>query len=362
MVRQNKNKQELNLHKITIILTIACIVIVFCAIGLNLYAAYLRRQTVPAAGQAVIYNFTEDGKPIVEHLLSNISASPVASRPLFALCGNAGIFYDPITDKITLPHGVTVVSTWHNPAYYIHEITLEGANLPTNNRLFMAYSDLLVSIRQDGDTLSIRTLQAATVRHSPEEGYVQLVHLRDVYHTIVVIDPGHGGLDTGADNVLGQNAPKESEIVLAISQKLFDIFDEPGILLVPTRTEDVAVNNSDRYSLANRLGDYFISIHTNACDVSRASGGTLTLYGHTPGSAELAYAFQSALVNALGSRDRGTELSTDFRILNGSNVPVALLELLFLSNPAEAEQLIDPYTQMLIARTIADVIRGLGAR
>ncbi|MCL2285268.1 MAG: N-acetylmuramoyl-L-alanine amidase [Firmicutes bacterium] len=361
MTEYNKTKQELNLHKVTTILTIACIVLVFCATGLNLYAGYLRHSQTGTTAVAVI-SFTQDGQPLSQYYVSTealfVTHTPV--RPIIALCGYSGIFYDPITDIITLPYGVTVASTWHNSAYYIHEITLEGVHLLRRNRLFWAYSDLLINIRQEGDTLNIRTQDSAALRYCTEGGYIQFVNLRDIYHTIVVIDPGHGGLDTGADNVLGRNAPKESEVVLAISQKLLDIFDEPGILLVPTRTEDVSVNNGDRYSLANRIGDYFVSIHANACDISRSSGGTLTLYGQAPGSAELAYAFQSALVNALGSRDRGTEFSTGFRILNGSNVPVVLLELLFLSNPTEAERLGDSHTQMLIARTIADVIKGLG--
>jgi len=362
--------QEKNLFKTTILLAIICTLFIFLAAGLNIYARYLRHtQTIPVAVQATnpdFYGFNTNGQIFLYEPLNTIQSqtSPHPTPPIISLCWNSGILYDPITNKITLPYGVSVLSAEHNPAYYIHKITLDGAYLPQLNRfrLFIAYSTLVINIEQGGDTLNIRTRHGAAVNYCPEGGYIQLVNLRDIYHTIIIIDPGHGGIDTGARNVLGRDAPSESDIVLAISQKLLEIFDEPGVLLIPTRTMNIHVDNGVRYRLANRVADYFISIHANACDRSRNSQGTLTLYGSAPGSAELAYAFQTALVDVLESHDRGTQHSTDFRILNGSNVPVALLELLFMSNPAEAERLGNPGTQMLIAQTLADVIKGFSTQ
>jgi len=360
-----KRSNEKNLFKITIVLAITCTLLIFCAAGLNIYVRHLRHtQAIPVAVQAANFDFYNPHASTQAFLNETLHtppspASPHPTPPIISLCWNSGILYDPVTNKITLPYGVSVLSAEHNPAYYIHEITLDGAYLPRLNRLFMVYSTLVINIRQGGDTLNIRTRHGVAIHYCPEGSYIQLVNLRDIYHTIIIIDPGHGGIDTGARNVLGRNAPNESDIVLAIAQKLLEIFDEPGVLLIPTRTTDIHVNNTARYRLANRTADYFISIHANACDRSRSSQGTLTLYGSAPGSAELAYTLQAALVNVLGSRNRGIEHSTDFRILNGSNVPVALLELLFMSNPSEVERLSNPGTQMIIAQTLADVIKGL---
>jgi N-acetylmuramoyl-L-alanine amidase len=372
MYEYEQLKQEQKFFTIIFALSIVCAALIFLAAGLNIYVLYMRGgRAVPVVLQGETETPPIYVKEIVEaeqelclqsFLSAIIPSASVPERPLVALCWEADIFYDPITDTINLPPGVSVTSVSHNPAYYIHEIILDGVNLPRLNRLFMVYSRLLINIEQNGNTLNIRTRHGAAVQISPEGDYFRLVNLRDIYHTIVLIDPGHGGIDTGARNVLGRNFPQESEIVLAISQKLFEIFDEPGILLIPTRTEDVAVDNGVRFHLANRVADYFISIHANACNRSRNSRGTLTLYGRARGSAQLAYTLQNALAVALGSQNRGTEFSSEFRILNGSNVPVALLELLFMSNPDEARRLSDPATQTLIARTIADVIKGLEAR
>lgn len=212
-----------------------------------------------------------------------------------------------------------------------------------------------------GNTLIIRTGYGVRPEYLLDEDYgvIQFTNLRDIYHTIIVIDPGHGGMDTGARNVLGGDTPRESEIVFAISQKLLYVFDAPGVLLLPTRTEDIYTSANARYSLANKVADYFISIHTNADGDSNMSQGMLTLYGSAPGSGELAQVFQNALVYALGSRDRGTSYSPEIRVIRNTVVPAVLLELLFLSNPEEAARLTDPEVQLLIAQTIAEVIYTL---
>jgi len=273
------------------------------------------------------------------------------------LCDNSGLSYCLETGKIMLPDGVAVVSIERDYIYQVHTITLRGAYMQRGSHLLRAHCPLVMAIVLRGNVITVYTQHAAIVNYSNE--YMQFVNLRDVYHTIVLIDPGHGGLDSGAVNVLGRNYPQEADIVLAISQKLLYIFDEPGILLIPTRTVDKHVPLATRITMANRLADYFISIHINADGDSRQSRGTLTLYGSAEGSREFAYTLQNALVYALDSHNRGISDTPAVMILRESNVPVALLELLFLSNPAEAARMIDPDTQLLIANVLADVIRSL---
>jgi N-acetylmuramoyl-L-alanine amidase len=187
---------------------------------------------------------------------------------------------------------------------------------------------------------------------------MKIVDPREFYGTIVVLDAGHGGDDSGAVN----KVLKESEIVLAVSNKVLEIFDHPEILIVPTRTSDFFVAKALRTYFANSIGDYFISIHCNSDGISRSSGGTLTLFGKAGGSEELAETFQTRLVAALGSQDRGITYAPQFHILRESNIPVIIIELLFLSNPQDAVLLTDPETQLLIAQTIADEIVKLPPR
>jgi len=297
----------------------------------------------------------------IQVLLQNISApvtveyiSSVIYKPL--ICHATGLYYNPIASKIPLPSGVSVAYISHNTGYYKHTVTLEGVYMARRFRMLISHSQQAIAVSQSGHILTIHTRPGITLHYC--YAYIRLINLREIYHTIIVIDPGHGGIDSGALNVLGRDAPSEADIVLEISQKLLNIFDEPGVLLIPTRTTDVAVYPSDRYTPANKIADFFISIHTNAYDRSRLADGMLTLYGNAPGSAELAYAFQTALVDALGSRDRGTEHSPAIRVLRRSIVPSILLEIMFLSNPQEAVRLSDPDIQLLIAHTLAETIRN----
>lgn len=286
---------------------------------------------------------------------------PYPSGIQIPICENAGIYFDVATYHIILPE-VQITSIESNLAYYIHVITFDGLYIETRRtQLFLNHSSLIINVSKGGNTLIIRTGYGVRPEYLLGEGYgtIQFTHLRDIYNTIIVIDPGHGGMDTGARNVLGGDAPRESEIVLAISQKLLYLFNDPGVLLIPTRISNIYTSTSARYSLANKVADYFISIHTNADGDSNMSQGMLTLYGGAPGSAELAQAFQDALVYALDGRDRGISYAPEIRVLRNSVVPAVLLELLFLSNHEEAARLADPEVQMLIAQTIVEVIYSL---
>jgi len=326
-----------------IIFSLACITVLIF-VGVYFYSRQ-QNYTIPVAVLQEEGNGQALGHPVQE----------MPTGIIILLCYDTGLSYDYATGEIALPYGAAVVSIEHSYIFHVHTITLDGVHFPRRFRLLVAYCPLVALVIQNGNTITIHTQYGATINYNG--GYIKPVNLRDIYHTIILIDPGHGGHDPGAPNVLGGDYPSEADIVLAISQKLLYIFDEPGILLIPTRTTDEHVAITARIRMANRLADYFISIHANADGVSRNSGGTLTLYGRAAGSAEFAYTFQNALVYALGSFDRGISDTPAVMILRYSNIPVALLELLFLSNPEEAARLSDPDTQLFIANTLANAIR-----
>src|SRR5574337_933272 len=88
---------------------------------------------------------------------------------------------------------------------------------------------------------------------------------------IVVIDPGHGGRDSGA---IGPSGAMEKDIVLDVGFKLQRLIEENlGMKVIMTRTEDVFVPLENRTMIANRhRADFFISLHVNAAPGSRAVG------------------------------------------------------------------------------------------
>jgi len=289
-----------------------------------------------------------------DELLDNTELIQADKSPLLPLHRSEDIFFNTYSNEIIIPPHIKY-STKQNYIYRsftlsFEDIVFETESIPLSNSLptgILLESNRMTFYAQRGLFL--------------ENG--QFIDPRERYQKIVVLDAGHGGNATGAYSV-HKNAPPESKINLAITQKIMEIYErqEMGVLIVPTRTEDVALSVTMRTQMANSIGDYFISIHCNSDDKSSRSGGTLTLYGTAEGSEELAETFQSALVEVLGSRDMGISYAPQFHVLRESKVPVILLELLFLSNPQEATRLADEDTQLLIAKTIVDEIMKLPPR
>ena len=177
---------------------------------------------------------------------------------------------------------------------------------------------------------------------------------------LVVLDPGHGGADSGAVGVTGTY---EKTVNLAMTLFADEYLRQAGLRTALTRTTDVLPSLADRANLANNVGaTIFVSIHNNAAS-GADSDGTYTFYWGTAGAEysvegkRLAECIQSAVVEELGSDDRGarTWWGTLY-VLNHTDMPSALVEVGFLSNPAEEAKLKDPAYQRKAGRGIAEGI------
>lgn len=174
----------------------------------------------------------------------------------------------------------------------------------------------------------------------------------------IVVDPGHGGSDPGAIGVTGL---REKVVNLAVSKHLITLLTGAGAEVIVTRSGDQSVSNQQRVDLANNSkADLYISIHANAFS-NPESNGTETHYcgknGSSAASRYLAQQLQRALVPALGLRDRGVKANSFFVITN-VEMPAALVELGFLTNPEEEAFLSVPANQILAAEAL---YRGIEA-
>jgi N-acetylmuramoyl-L-alanine amidase CwlD len=154
---------------------------------------------------------------------------------------------------------------------------------------------------------------------------------------IIVVDPGHGGSDPGAVSASGI---QEKVINLAVAQKLAPLLESAGATVIMTRKGDQSLTNQQRVEIANQSkGDIYISIHANAY-ANNESNGTETHYcsenSYSSASRYLAHQLQSELVSALNLRDRGVKQNS-YYILKNTKMPAALVEMAFLTNPAEEE-------------------------
>jgi N-acetylmuramoyl-L-alanine amidase len=207
----------------------------------------------------------------------------------------------------------------------------------------------------------------------------------------VVIDPGHGGDDTGA---VASNGLTERDLTLAVARRLAGELRARGHAVRLTRNGNEGRALSDRTALANRLdAKLFVSLHANASTFSSVKGAetyymslddqatdeaaaaTARLENEASGgnqartdldlilwdlaqasvlneSAGLAVAVQTRLNALLDLRDRGVK-QAPFSVLTGATMPAILVEVGFLSNPTEAARLAEPDHQQALARAIA---------
>ena len=205
----------------------------------------------------------------------------------------------------------------------------------------------------------------------------------------VVIDPGHGGDDTGTT---GPNSVLEKDVTLQVATRLRRAIESRlGLRVVMTRDGDWMIRLDERAAIANNnKADLFISLHANASLSPAPSGAEvyyLSLYDdavetrltgstdhtvpvlgggvrsievvswdmaqvrHLDQSARFARIVDTELRRRVAMRQTDVQRAP-FRVLVGANMPAVLVELGFLSNPAQAEQLASASFQETLAQAL----------
>ncbi len=165
---------------------------------------------------------------------------------------------------------------------------------------------------------------------------------------VLVIDPGHGGIDGGAVAVDGT---RESGINLAIALRMQAFAELFGQRCVMTRTEDVTLSDAQKYSehedLVHRAriasetpGAVLISIHQN-CYVAPQPHGTQTLYANDEESRRLGTIIHDSLNKHLDPENRRLAEPAPAKLFLTSNsgCPAVLVECGFMSNPNDLSKL-----------------------
>ncbi len=177
--------------------------------------------------------------------------------------------------------------------------------------------------------------------------------------TVIIIDPGHGGVDGGA---VGVNGTVEKRINLEIALRLRDVFAQAGYTVLMTRDSDVSIHDSDADSiremkvsdLRNRLkltemypDSLLISIHQNTLGDGSVTGAQVFYSPNHPDSKLLAQCIQDSFNNGIqlaGDREIKQAGKNLYLFYNAKNTAV-LAECGFLSNSSEEAMLCDPAHQ-----------------
>jgi len=197
----------------------------------------------------------------------------------------------------------------------------------------------------------------------------------------IVLDPGHGGNESGA---VGHGGLKEKDLTLQICSILRDrLASRLGAQVIFTRTGDLSVPLEERVAIANQSGaDLLISIHANSSEDAGVHG-VETYYAVSPAaenralppaadgsnlseSRKLAVEIQRALESVGGERsapNRGVK-QAPFVVLLNARIPSVLAEVGFITNPAEGHDLGTTAGQEAVAdalyRGIADYLAAAG--
>lgn len=170
----------------------------------------------------------------------------------------------------------------------------------------------------------------------------------------IVIDPGHGGKDPGAEGASGK---EEKVYTLSLSLQIHELLrKEPMFEPYLTRNDDTFIELEDRAKLANDLkADAFISIHGNTYIEDTEVSGTETYY-YSEESSLLAQAIHESLVRAMGFRDREVR-KNKLKVLSHSEVPAVLTEIGFLTNKKEEAAMLSRNGKAITAQAIVEALK-----
>ncbi|MDG4656051.1 family 10 glycosylhydrolase [Ectobacillus antri] len=202
-------------------------------------------------------------------------------------------------------------------------------------------------------TVTIRVTDQKGIQTSTSSPFL----VSPLHGKTIVLDPGHGGIDSGA--VYGTYY--EKDIVLNVALRLRALLQSHGATVAMTRSTDTQLNLDKptdlkmRAEVANNLSaDAFVSIHVNS-SVDTNVSGIETYYHPTAGMVHesnlLANSIQSALISSTNARNRYVK-TADFSVLRNNERPAVLTELGFISNPLERALLISPKYQQTQAQAL----------
>ncbi len=162
----------------------------------------------------------------------------------------------------------------------------------------------------------------------------------------IIIDPGHGGKDSGC--LSKDEKVYEKDLTLKIANKLYDKLLQDGIDVSLTRNRDEFIKLQDRASLSNETNaNLFLSIHINSSEKTDPNGIEV-LYASEKNikiksnvQKHFANELQKALIKETGAEDRGIKNRPALIVLNQTKTVAALAELGFITNDEELNNLLD---------------------
>jgi N-acetylmuramoyl-L-alanine amidase len=199
---------------------------------------------------------------------------------------------------------------------------------------------------------------------------------------VVVLDPGHGGLDAGTRSA--DDGKWEREFTLDWAQRLAPLLEREGWRVFLTRTKDEDFSLPNRVAFAERMqADLFLSLHFNSSGNGGDDQAGLETYCLTPAgmpsslsrgyndnpdqvfpnnaydveNLQYAVRLHRSLLKTTGLADRGVRRARYQAVVRGQRRPAVLIEGGYLSNPTEARRIADPGFRQQLAEAVAQALK-----
>ncbi len=289
-----------------------------------------------------------------------VSAMPAGSFGTTSLTGNISVTGDDQFDYVQVALNARLPyqsKQLIEPSKIIVDIF--GATSNTNwMQQFQSAKEISnIDYEQIGDGVLRLTLQLKNKQHWGHHIYYRSNTLvikvkqqpnKKFNDLTIAIDAGHGGTNSGA---IGLTGAIEKDLTLAVSLKLQQALEKEGVKVIMTRTKEQFFDNKERILFyRDSLPDLLLSIHLNSSSDPINIGGVSTYYKYI-GFRPLSYHIQQQMLE-LGLKDYANTGSFNFMLNSPTEYPNALVEILFLSNPAEEEKILDPVFQQQVADKI----------
>lgn len=176
-------------------------------------------------------------------------------------------------------------------------------------------------------------------------------HISPLADKTILLDPGHGGEDSGAISING--TVYEKTVTLATANYVKEALEEAGATVMMTRSDDsfvdlTLINEQEK----NALIDSFISFHYDSSANNNEATGVTTYYYH--GNDQLiAEAVNTELEKNLPLPNRGVEAG-DFQVIRESKTTSILLELGYMNTDTDLQTFVTKDYQKLVAKSVTD--------
>ncbi|MBT9133690.1 MAG: N-acetylmuramoyl-L-alanine amidase LytC [Firmicutes bacterium] len=166
----------------------------------------------------------------------------------------------------------------------------------------------------------------------------------------IALDAGHGGQQPGA---IGPAGCLEKELTRQIVDRLAGLLRELQVEVLDIRPEDQSLSLAERVNRARQGGaEAFLSVHFNAHERSEVSGTETYHFAENTAGRDLARLIHTELIGGLKLRDRGVKQAAFYVLRTQPDIPAAVVEIGFLTNPTEELFLARETTQQKTAHAL----------